>query len=60
MATELENVKVFLTQLQAREKQIRQQSTDATTLVSTEQNRWADYNNRLDELERVLPQTGGR
>lgn len=36
------------------EQQLRAQETQLSTEISTEQNRWFDFNNRLDELERSL------
>ncbi len=42
--------------LQQREQQIRAQQLDVSNAVSAEQGRWIDFNNRLDEIERSLPQ----
>ena len=36
------------------EQQLRAQETQLSTEISNEQNRWFDFNNRLDELERSL------
>jgi hypothetical protein len=36
------------------EQQLRTQESDLSTLIVAEQNRWQDFNNRLDELERSL------
>jgi ABC-type enterochelin transport system substrate-binding protein len=34
------------------EQQLRSQESDFSAQIATEQNRWQDFNNRLDELER--------
>jgi hypothetical protein len=36
------------------EQQLRGQESDLSTQIASEQNRWQDFNNRLDELERSL------
>jgi hypothetical protein len=36
------------------EQQLRAQESDLSTQIAAEQNRWQDFNNRLDELERSL------
>jgi len=36
------------------EQQLRSQETQLSTEISNEQNRWSDFNGRLDELERSL------
>jgi hypothetical protein len=44
-----------LQRLQAHEQQLRSQATEIANLLASEQNRWTDFNNRLDDLERSLP-----
>ena len=46
--------------LQAREQQLRNQAADIAALLADEQNRWADFSNRLDALEQSLPSATGR
>jgi hypothetical protein len=36
------------------EQQLRTQESDLSAQIAAEQNRWQDFNNRLDELERSL------
>jgi hypothetical protein len=36
------------------EQQLRAQESDFSAQIAAEQNRWQDFNNRLDELERSL------
>jgi hypothetical protein len=36
------------------EQQLRTQEADLSAQIAAEQNRWLDFNNRLDELERSL------
>jgi chromosome segregation ATPase len=36
------------------EQQLRSQESDLSAQIAAEQNRWQDFNNRLDELERSL------
>ena len=43
-----------LVQAEAERDQLRRLETDLTTSLAIEQNRWADFNSRLDELERAL------
>lgn len=33
---------------------LRAQETELAALIATEENRWSDFNSRLDELERAL------
>jgi hypothetical protein len=37
------------------EQQIRSQHAELQSLLSAEQGRWIDFNDRLDSLERSLP-----
>jgi hypothetical protein len=37
-----------------RESALRQRLTDASNALLLEQNRWTEFNSRLDELERAL------
>ena len=39
-------------QHRAAESQLRTQESDLSAQIAAEQNRWQDFNNRLDELER--------
>ena len=43
-----------LSQIRAREAQLRNQAAAVAGLIATEQNRWSDFNGRLDDLERSL------
>jgi chromosome segregation ATPase len=43
-----------LTQHRDAEQQLRGQESQLSTEIANEQNRWQDFNNRLDELERSL------
>ena len=45
---------------QANEAALRAEEDALLGSMSTEQSRWNDFNNRLDELERALPKTSGR
>ena len=40
---------------QREEQALRSQENDLSVLLATEQNRWTDFNSRLDDLERALP-----
>jgi hypothetical protein len=53
----LPNLKRTLAQSQAREQQWRNQANDIAASIAAEQNRWSDFNARLDELERSLTTT---
>jgi hypothetical protein len=44
-----------LQQRQRREQQLRVQESELSGQLAAEQNRWMDFNSRLDELERQLP-----
>ena len=50
-----DQAKAALSQAQAREQQLRTQASELLTLMTTEQNRWTEFNGRLDDLERSLP-----
>ena len=52
--SQLETIKVTATTHQAREQQLRLQEQELTQAIATEQNRWADFSSRLDDLERAL------
>ncbi len=43
-----------LSQHRNAEQQLRTQESDLSAQIAAEQNRWQDFNNRLDELERSL------
>jgi chromosome segregation ATPase len=47
--------KTRLAQMRREIAQLRAQETDVQNSIATEQNRWTDFNTRLDELERQLP-----
>jgi hypothetical protein len=44
----------MLVQNREAEQLLRTQETDLSAQIAAEQNRWQDFNNRLDELERSL------
>ena len=44
-----------LAQVQREVEQLRAQESNLLNSIATEQNRWTDFNTRLDELERQLP-----
>jgi chromosome segregation ATPase len=52
--------KAELQAAQATETTLRAEHDTLLTALATEQSRWSDFNNRLDELERSLPRTGDR
>ena len=56
---ELEGIRTELKRrigdLQQREQQMRAQQVEVSNAVSSEQGRWIEFNNRLDEIERSLP-----
>jgi len=39
---------------------LRGQESELAAQIAAEQGRWADFNGRLDELERSLPVTASR
>jgi chromosome segregation ATPase len=43
-----------LEQVQSRDKVLRAQETELTRLIESEEDRWVDFNARLDEIERAL------
>jgi chromosome segregation ATPase len=47
--------KSLLSLAQASEQRLRSQAADLASLLATEQNRWTDFNGRLDDLEQSLP-----
>jgi uncharacterized coiled-coil protein SlyX len=55
-----ENLKPLVEMMQRSEQGLRNQEAELAGLVSTEQGRWADFNARIDELERSLPVGGPR
>jgi len=50
----LNNLKRVAGQHRDAEEQLRAQENQLSTEIANEQNRWQDFNNRLDELERSL------
>jgi hypothetical protein len=51
---ELADVKDRLLREQRLENELRYKETELATALATEQNRWLDFNSRLDDLERAL------
>ena len=51
--------KAMFTMHRDAEQQLRTQDTQLAGEIANEQNRWQDFNNRLDELERSLKWSGG-
>jgi len=47
--------KATLAQMERAIGQLRRRQSDLLNAVATEQNRWSEFNGRLDELERQLP-----
>lgn len=52
---ELRHMKPIVEQSQRREQALRLQATELLNMLSTEQSRWTDFNERIDALERSLP-----
>jgi chromosome segregation ATPase len=50
----LENFKNTLARFRDAERQLRAQDDQLAAQIASEQNRWLDFSNRLDELERPL------
>jgi hypothetical protein len=51
---EVASHKRSMSQIRAREAQLRNQAAAVAGLIATDQNRWSDFNGRLDDLERSL------
>lgn len=51
---ELKQVKPMLEQAQRREQALQLQANELAGMLATEQNRWSDFNDRIDGLERSL------
>jgi septal ring factor EnvC (AmiA/AmiB activator) len=51
---ELGNQKRQASRTRAREQQLRTQAAEVTASLAAEQDRWTDFNARLDDLERAL------
>ena len=49
------SMKAELNTRQAAEARLREQESELLNAMSTEQARWTDFNNRLDQLEQSLP-----
>jgi chromosome segregation ATPase len=60
MENNIASEKGNLRPLQAREQQLRSQAGEVENLLTAEQNRWSEFNGRLDDLERSLPAATGR
>ena len=52
---QLESLKTMLAQQRAAEQQLRSQESELAAVIAAEQNRWTEFNARLDEIERALP-----
>lgn len=52
--------KIQLETIQASEAKLKAEESTLLNAIATEQSRWNDFNNRLDELERSLPKASGR
>lgn len=52
----VEGLRSQLQAVQGNEATLRAEEDALLTSISAEQSRWSDFNNRLDELERSLPQ----
>jgi chromosome segregation ATPase len=50
----INNAKGPLLQLRDSERQLRAEETQLADEIANEQNRWRDFNNRLDDLERSM------
>ena len=60
MEAHVQMLKASLLQRQAVEQQLRTQESELAGVIAGEQNRWSDFNARLDELERSLPRATPR
>jgi hypothetical protein len=54
LGQEIARQTALIQQKEAREQQLRGQETELFNMVNTEQARWAEFNARLDEIERTL------
>jgi DNA repair exonuclease SbcCD ATPase subunit len=54
----LDGFKAQVQAAQANEAALRTEQDGLLNAIATEQSRWSDFNNRLDDLERALPATG--
>jgi chromosome segregation ATPase len=50
-----EPLRTMLEQMQKRQQALRGQKNELTAVIVSEQGRWSEFNSRLDELERALP-----
>ena len=57
---QLEGFKALLGQRRSAEQQLRSQESELAAVIAGEQNRWIDFNARLDEIERALPGSSPR
>jgi hypothetical protein len=57
---EIARQKRGLSEMRAREQQLRAQAANVAALYAEEQGRWTEFNGRLDDLERALPPAPGR
>lgn len=49
-----DSMKLMMEQMQKQEKALRAQESELAALIAAEQNRWLEFNARLDEIERGL------
>ena len=50
----LDHLRVQIAQAEGERDQLRRLETDLANALAMEQNRWTEFNSRLDELERAL------
>jgi len=55
METMIPRIKAQIAQMQKEAQELRVQETQLSNQLTTEQDRWLDFNSRLDEMERLLP-----
>jgi chromosome segregation ATPase len=47
-------------EVQKRDRELRVQEAELDRLITSEENRWMDFNSRLEEIERTLPAAPAR
>jgi chromosome segregation ATPase len=55
--SELDRLKPLLDMIQKQERTLQAQASELDALLSVEQGRWNDFNQRIDALESTLPAT---
>src|SRR3954470_12882487 len=60
MQSELEAVGRRLSERKQMEQQVRGRESEMLSAIDAEQNRWTEFNARLDDLERALSQAGAK